>query len=86
MTRAGTVSSDRAYFCGLASGCFNTGSGADLAERIDVSEPVEPGDVVEIDPEHPGRYRKARGPRSPLVAGVPESAWARSWGRPSNRW
>jgi hypothetical protein len=38
--------------------------------RIDVSEPVEPGDVVEIDPERPGRYRKARGPHSDLVAGV----------------
>jgi hypothetical protein len=70
VSKEGTVSSDRAYFCGLPSGCFNTGTGADLAERIDVSEPVEPGDVVEIDPEHPGRYRKARGPYSDLVAGV----------------
>jgi hypothetical protein len=41
-----------------------------LAERIDVSEPVEPGDVVEIDPDHPKRYRKARTPYSPLIAGV----------------
>ena len=70
VSKEGTVSSDRAYFCGLSQNCFNTGLGADLAERIDVSEPVEPGDVVEIDPEHPGRYRKARGPYSDLVAGV----------------
>lgn len=66
----GTVAADRAYFCGLASGCFNTGSGADLAERIDVTEPVEPGDVIELDPEMPRHYRKAREPNSPLVAGV----------------
>ena len=66
----GTVAADRAYFCGLPSGCFNTGTGADLAERVWVTEPVEPGDVVEIDPENPGRYRKARGPYSPRVAGV----------------
>ena len=66
----GTVRADRAFFCGLAQNCFNTGLGADLAERIDVTEPVEPGDVVEIDPHHPGKYRKARGPFSPRVAGV----------------
>ena len=35
-----------------------------------MSEPVEPGDVLEIDPENPGYYRKARGPCSALVAGV----------------
>ena len=66
----GTVSSDRAYFCGLSQGCFNAGTGADLAERIDVTEPVEPGDVVEIDPHNPKRYRKARGPYSDRVVGV----------------
>jgi len=70
VSREGTVSSDRAYFCGRTQNCFNSGAGADLAERIDVSEPVEPGDVVEIDPERPGHYRKARGPYSRLVAGV----------------
>ena len=45
------------------------GSGADLAERINVSEPVEPGDVVELDPTNPRHYRKARG-NSQLIAGV----------------
>lgn len=44
--------------------------GADIAERIDVSEPVEPGDVVELDPHIPQHYRKARSPYNPLVAGV----------------
>lgn len=44
-------------------------SGADLAERIRVTEPVEPGDVVEFDPANPQHYRKARG-SSQLVAGV----------------
>ncbi|MFQ5853882.1 MAG: hypothetical protein ACE5JU_25260, partial [Candidatus Binatia bacterium] len=51
-----------------ADGSF-IGGGADLAERINVSEPVEPGDVVELDPNKPGHYRKARG-TSQLVAGV----------------
>ena len=45
------------------------GSGADLAERINVSEPVEFGDVVELDPNKPEHYRKTRG-SSQLIAGV----------------
>ncbi len=48
---------------------FYSGS-ADVAEHINVSEPMEPGDVVEIDPEKPGYFRKARGAYSRLVAGV----------------
>ena len=48
---------------------FETGS-ADIAEWVPVSEPVEPGDVLELDPTQPGYYRKARGPCSALVAGV----------------
>jgi len=48
---------------------FVSGS-ADIAEWVPVSEKVEPGDVLEIDPENPGYYRKARGPCSQLVAGV----------------
>jgi hypothetical protein len=66
----GTVFSNGSFNCGLQNGCFNTGLAADIAERIDVSEPVEPGDVVELDPEYPLHYRKARGPYSTLVAGV----------------
>ncbi len=44
-------------------------SGADMAERINVSEKVESGDVVELDPNKPGYYRKARG-NSQLIAGI----------------
>lgn len=43
--------------------------GADIAEYINVTEPVEPGDVVELDPDKPGYYRKARS-NSLLIAGV----------------
>jgi hypothetical protein len=52
-----------------ADGSF-IGGGADVAERIDVSEAVEPGDVVEIDPNSPGKFRKAREALSTRVAGV----------------
>jgi len=43
---------------------------ADVAEWVPVSEPVEPGDVLELDPSRPGHYRKARSPCSTLVGGV----------------
>lgn len=52
----------------FALGSF-IGSGADLAEYINVSEPVEPGDIVELDPDNPQFYRKAR-ENSRLVAGI----------------
>ena len=64
----GSAWSKRAYFS--ASGGFNTGRGADLAERIDTTEPLEASDLVEIDPQAPGRYRKTRGPDSGLAIGV----------------
>jgi len=70
VTKEGDVLADRGYYCGLSSGCFNAGQGADIAERINVSEPVEPGDVVELDPKYPGYYRKVRRAYSTLVAGV----------------
>ncbi len=56
-----------------ADGAF-LGGGADVAEYVSVSEPVEPGDVVEVDPHNPKSYRKARGAYSPLVAGVISTA------------
>jgi hypothetical protein len=56
-----------------ADGNF-TGNGADVAERIDVTEAVEPGDVVEIDPNNPGKFRKAREALSTRVAGVISTA------------
>ena len=43
---------------------------ADVAERINVSEWVEAGDVIEIDPEHVGFFRKAMGQYSRRVAGI----------------
>jgi hypothetical protein len=51
----GNVYTDGAFFPG----------GADVAEYVTVSEPVEPGDVVEIDPQNPKSYRKARGRTAP---------------------
>ncbi|HEY54070.1 MAG TPA: hypothetical protein G4N94_11495 [Caldilineae bacterium] len=66
----GNVYADGSYNCGLSSGCFNTGIGADVAERIDAQETLAPGDVVEIDLQHPGLFRKAQTPFSVAVAGV----------------
>jgi hypothetical protein len=48
---------------------FQSGS-ADVAEWVAVSESVEPGDVLELDPCKPGTYRLSAGPCSSLVAGV----------------
>ncbi len=48
---------------------FVTISG-DLAEWVSVSEPVEPGHVLEIDPTGIGQYRLAQGPCTVSVAGV----------------
>jgi len=44
--------------------------GADLAEKFPTTETLEPGTVVEIDPEIPGHLRKARGAYNRRVAGV----------------
>ena len=62
---AGNVYADGAFY----GAGFLTGS-ADVAEWVAVSEPVEPGDVLELDPNHPNTYRKSSGACSPLVAGV----------------
>ena len=53
----------------FADGSFN-GGGADVAEYVNTSETVEPGDVIEIDPDKPGQFRKAREAMSPRVAGI----------------
>jgi subtilisin family serine protease len=60
----GNVCTDGSFFSG----------GADVAEYILASEPLEPGDVVELDPHNPKHYRKAREPYSPWVAGVISTA------------
>lgn len=60
-------------------GFFNGGtqaSGADVAElvpHVSGAEP-QPGDVVEIDPEHPDHFRLAGSPNSTFVAGVISTA------------
>ena len=51
------------------SGNIHSG-GADVAEHIDGTEPLEPGDVVEIDPLSDARFRKTTGAHSAAVAGV----------------
>jgi len=48
---------------------FETGA-ADVAEWIQVSTSVEPGDIVEFDPIAPMQYRIAENACSSLVAGV----------------
>jgi hypothetical protein len=45
-------------------------SAADLASLLEVSEPVEPGDVLAIDPERPGLMRRASTAEDPTVVGV----------------
>ncbi len=48
--------------------------GADLAEKFPVSEPVEPGTVVSIDPANPGKLRMSRGEYNRCVAGIVSGA------------
>jgi|GEM_PF-1537428 len=70
VANSGNVYADGSYNCGLGSSCFNTGIGADVAERIDAIETLQPGDLVEIDPAYPDRFRLARTANSTLVAGI----------------
>jgi len=57
-----------------ADGTFHANSfgsgGADVAEWVKVSEPVEPGDVLEADPHHSGACRRTSGPCSHGIVGV----------------
>lgn len=65
VSRVGDICSDGGFY----GQSFETGH-ADIAEWIPISELVEPGDVIELDPTRPGYYRKARRACSALVAGV----------------
>ena len=65
VTSDGTVLSDAT----VHAGTFASES-ADVAEWVPISEPVEPGDVVELDPLNPGSYRLSSTACSPSVAGV----------------
>jgi hypothetical protein len=49
-------------------------TGADVAEKFPVSESVEPGMVVAIDPDHPGQLRLSRAAYDHRVAGVVSGA------------
>jgi len=54
-------------------GFFNGGTatgGADVAEIIASTERLAAGDVVEIDPDSTGRFRRSLAPESAAVAGV----------------
>ncbi len=55
-------------------------TGADLAERFPISDKVEPGMVVEIDPENAGQLRLASGAYNRRVAGVVSGAGGLSAG------
>ncbi len=77
----GNIYSDGSYACGKgtpgsvtppAAPCFNAGVGADIAERIDSLEALEPGDIIEIDPENKGYFRKSRG-NAQLAIGIVSS-------------
>ncbi len=54
---------------GFFNGGYQTG-GADVAEFIPTNGDPQPGDVVEIDPDHAGQFRLASTPNSTIVAGV----------------
>ncbi len=49
-------------------------TGADLAEKFPFSGEAQPGMVVQIDPDHPGKLRVARGAYNRRVAGVVSGA------------
>lgn len=63
----GDVYADGTYYS--SDGAVHVGS-ADVAERINTSEWVEAGNVVEIDPDHPGFFRKSTSAYSKKVAGI----------------
>jgi hypothetical protein len=68
--KTGQVYADGAYFCQLSANCFNSGTGADLAEQILSKERLKPGDLVEVDLDNPKQYRKTRTAYGQAVAGV----------------
>jgi hypothetical protein len=68
VTSTGDVLTDGPFY-GTA---FRSGA-ADVAEWVSVSSLVEPGTVLELDPEQPGAYRPSQGACSMLVGGVVSS-------------
>jgi hypothetical protein len=68
VTAAGDVLGDGAFY----GAAFLSGS-ADVAEWVSVTGLVEPGTVLELDPQQPGAYRPSQGACSLLVGGVVSS-------------
>jgi hypothetical protein len=67
------AATNRIRFDGTGKGFFNGGTqmgGADVAEFVLATDAPGPGDVVEIDPDRPGHFRRAATPNSTAVAGV----------------
>jgi len=65
------------YFDGTVRASVLEITGADLAEKFPVSDDAtdaQPGTVMEIDPENPGKLRVARGAYNRRVAGVVSGA------------
>jgi hypothetical protein len=65
VTGQGSVRADSSFY----GSSFKTGA-ADVAEWVQVTGPVEAGDVLELDPSLAQFYREAKTPCSGLVAGV----------------
>lgn len=86
VTVEGTAATQAAFWVdkhgNVGGNAFNWGSAADIAEFIATSQSVEPGDLVEIDPERPGRYRKTSTAYSTLVSGVISTKPAITMGQP----
>ena len=65
VTKGGDVYADKSY----RGQKFISGN-ADLAEKVNVSHPVEPGDVLSFNADNPNQYQKSQKPYSQLAAGV----------------
>jgi len=63
--KQGNTYTDGTYY----GNTFVSGS-ADLAEIVQVTEPVESGDVLVLDPNQPTKYSKSLEPYSRFIAGV----------------
>jgi len=68
VNKDGNVFADGDYY----GNKFKSGN-ADLAEKVKVSESVQPGDVIGFNPDNPKVYRKTRRAYSPFLAGVVSS-------------
>ena len=65
VTKSGDVYANRSYH----GQTFVSGN-ADLAEKVSISQTVEPGDVLSFNADNPNQYHRSRKPYSNLAAGV----------------